>query len=653
MVLHWYDLLVLTSRFVPGNRTVPFRYELTLRNEGDEALRGFRLGFSGPARVSEGAGISNGHVVTQLSNYCEIAPPKDFVLGAGESWTVDIDRLDYALHHWTDGATTGVLITADGKGHAIRTEPTRLAHGPELHRRGVMDMPLPADLPETISIIPWPREIAVEGRRSGPHGLALHAPDSGTKAVAQSFSALATALFPGEALCRGEAEGGMPVRLALDGNLGAEAYEIDLAGQSATVAGGDATGLLYGLVTLGQMARGARTYPDRMSFPEHGRIVDGPEMGWRGCHLDVARRFYGTDEIKQFLRVMAWNKLNRFHWHLSDDEAWRVEIEAYPELTKVGAWRGHGLAIPPLLGSGPEKTGGYYSKAAIAEVVALGAQLGIEVVPEIDVPGHCYAMLIALPSLRDPGENGLYHSIQSFPNNCLNPGVEAVYPVIEAIFAEMAAMFPSRYFHVGADEVPDDAWASSPIARALLDQLGGGDAATLQAHFLQRIQAMLTGLGKVTGAWEEAAHGGGIDRQACYLVGWTTVAASQALAAEGYEVVVAPGQAYYLDMALTPDWAEPGAHWAGWASLEKTYGFDPAEGWTDEERKKLMGVQACIWSEAMTDRGVFDRLVYPRLSAIAETAWTAPKAKDFSRFSAFAGLMPSLYGTRHEVVARG
>ena len=138
------------------------------------------------------------------------------------------------------------------------------------------------------------------------------------------------------------------------------------------------------------------------------------------------------------------------------------------------------------------------------------------------------------------------------------------------------------------------------------------------------IQAFLTAKGKITGGWEEAAHGGGIDKANCYLVGWHKVEASQKLAAEGYRVVVAPAQAYYLDMALSEDWHECGAGWAGWSSLEKTYKFDPSAGWSDAEREKLMGVQACIWCEPMTDRAVFDRLVFPRLSAIAETGWTPP-----------------------------
>ncbi|MDP1732143.1 MAG: beta-N-acetylhexosaminidase [Devosia sp.] len=644
MVTDWYAGFVLESEWTKREEAGTARYRLILSNHSGAPLGNFRLGFSGPARVSDNAEVQGGYVVAQLSNFCEIAPEAGFVLQPGARWTIDVCGLDYPIRHWTDGATAGFVIFEDGATVPAITIPTRLAGSDKPRKRGTMPMPVPAGAPTPVSIIPWPKSVDVSGRRTAPPGLALRGEDEAAEQVADDFAALTQFLFPGEGLVRDEEEGGYPVDCDSDGNLGPEAYLIEFFPDGATVAGGSSRGQLYGLITLGQMLRGARLHPLSFSFPTAGRIEDAPEMAWRGCHLDVARRFYSSEEIKQFLAVLAWNKLNVFHWHLSDDEAWRVEIDAYPELTETGAWRGYGMAVPPLLGSGPERSGGYYSKQAIRDIVALGEAFGIEIVPEIDVPGHCYALLQALPRLRDPGESGVYHSIQSFPNNCLNPAVETVYPVIETIFAEMIELFPSRYFHVGADEVPAGAWGSSPKANALLAQLGKDGAAPLQAHFLRQVQAFLTSKGKITGAWEEAAQGGGIDKANCYMVGWHTVEASQKLAAEGYQVVVAPGQAYYLDMANSEDWHEAGAAWAGWSSPEKTYRFEPAAGWSAAERARLLGVQACIWCEPMTDRAVFDRLVFPRLSAIAEIGWTAPGDRNFERFSALASLMPNLYG---------
>ncbi len=640
MVADWHDGFVLRSEWLPGDEPETGRYRLTLANHTKAAVANFRLGISGPARISEAARPSNGSVVTQLSNYAELAPPAGFSLAPGAEWEIVIDRLDYPLRHWTDGAVTGFVVLSDGKSVPAITFPTARA-GSEPYRRGTMHL---MGTPAPIAIVPWPNKIAVTGSRSAPHGLSIDPSDSPPAAAA--FTELTDLLFPGEGLARAAHEDGLPVMLSRDSELGIEAYRIVFTGHGAKVEASSDIGFLYGLISLGQMARGARHERQDHTFPTGGSIDDAPAMGFRGCHLDVARRFYSVAEVSKFLAILAWNKLNRFHWHLSDDEAWRVEIGAYPRLTEIGAWRGHGMALPPLLGSGPEKSGGYYSKADVAQLVGLAGRLGIEVIPEIDVPGHCYAMLEALPQLKDPGENGLSHSIQSFPNNCLNPAVEAVYPALETIFGEMAEMFPSRYFHVGADEVPKDAWASSPKANEMRAKLGVTGANELQAAFLKRIQAFLTSRGKITGAWEEAAHGGGIDKAQCYLVGWVNVEGSQRLAAEGYEVVVAPGQTFYMDMANGVEWHEPGAGWAGWSSPEKAYRFDPTEGWGEAEKAKFMGVQGCIWSEPMTDRAVFDRLVFPRISAIAETGWTRAENKDFGRFATLSNLMPNLYGRR-------
>lgn len=619
----------------------PPLYRMMVTNRSGETLRGFRLGVSGPARINTDAQMDGGRIVRALSTYCEIAPPAGTALPPGGKWTIETADLATPIRHWTDGATAGFLILEDGSAVAARTTPTRLHGSTAERRRGTAAYPVPEQPPVSVAAIPWPETVAVSGRRTAPDGLWPIADTAMGEAAARAFSEMVGRAFPGEGLVRTLDEGGLAVWL-VEGPGGKEGYRIAFAPDGPTVTAESATGLLYGLVTLGQMLRGARLAPDRLDFPVSGSIDDKPTMGWRGCHLDVARRFYSRAEIERFLAIMAWNKLNVLHWHLSEDEAWRVEIDAYPQLTEKAAWRGHGESLPPFLGSGPERSGGFYSKADIRAIVALASQFGIDVVPEIDVPGHCYALVDALPQLRDPGENGLYHSIQHFPNNCLNPAVEATYAVLETIFTEMLELFPSRYFHLGADEVPEDAWQSSPMAKTLSERLGTSGAAPLQAHMLQRLQGFLTARGRITGAWEEASHGGGIDRENCYLVGWREMATSQKLAAAGYDVVVAPAQAYYLDMALSEDWHECGAAWAGFSSVEATYRYDPTMSWSAAERQHLLGVQACIWSEPMSDRAVFDRLVFPRLSAIAEAGWS--KAKDYDRFAALVGLTPNLYG---------
>ncbi len=658
----------LETAWQPSSEERTQTYTLTLKNLSSAPIRDFTLCVTGPGRVDPTVQIEGGTVGRRLSNFTEFLPLENFELGGGKSWTLRISALSWPFQHWTDGATGAYVAFSDGSTLSLSVEPTRsLANNAPL-KRGAEIYPVPANPPTPVAIVPWPNEVSISGKRSVPAGFALNASDPHAIAAAGAFTGLAEQLFSVEGLVRPASEGGMPVMLQVVDGFAPEAYFISFTVDIIRISASAQTGLLYGLITLGQIWRGAHLHPHAFLFPAEGDIRDVPAMGWRGLHLDVARQFYGKAEIKKLLSILAWNKINRFHWHLSDDEAWRIEIDAYPALTEVGAWRGHGLPIPPLLGSGAARTGGYYTKAAVREIVSHAKELGIEVVPEIDVPGHCFAMQEAIPELRDPQEKGSYYSVQGFPDNCLNPVREKTYEVLETIFRELIELFPFRTIHIGADEVPLGAWSGSPEALARLREIGGdamadahakrlnvitnthgaddidgSGAAVLQSVFLERIQKFLAEQGCITGGWEEAAHGNVIDKAKSYLCGWRSVEVSAALASEGYELVVCPGQVYYLDMANSPDWDEPGASWAGWSEPEKLYNFDPVEGWSDEQKKKLRGIQACIWSEPMTDRAVFDRLVFPRISALAESAWTKPADKSWERFKAVAGLMPILY----------
>ena len=659
---------LLETGWTPPAKSQPLAYALKLTNNSEEPLKDLRLVVSGPARLDPAATIENGSLVARLSNHTELAPPENFVLKPGTTWTVTAHALSYPLRHWSDGANTAYLILDDGSVAPVSVAGTVAKGDNRPLKRGAQRLPVPVDAPAPISVVPWPNKVAVGGSRPAPAGLAPRSDLASAGAAIAAFADLAQRLFPAEGLVRSASEGGAPVRFA-EADHGAEGYSIAFAGDDVLIEAAGHAGFLYGLITLGQILRGAQRHNGVFSFPASGEIVDRPRMDFRGSHLDVARQFYSTAEVSQFLAVMAWNKLNRFHWHLTEDEAWRVEIDAYPQLTEIAAWRGHGLPIPALLGSGPQRTGGYYTKQAVRQIVAQAQAYGIAVIPEIDIPGHCYALLQALPELRDPEETGEYASVQGFPNNCLNPANPKVYAFLETVFGELAELFPSKILHLGADEVPLAAWSGSPMALGLLRKLAGdkaadsharlkntignlhgadeiGESATgiLQAEFIRKAHQIIAKLGCTTGGWEEAAHGGVIDKGSSYLVGWRDVAISGKLAAAGYDIVVSPGQAYYLDMSQSVEWDEPGAGWAGWSGPRETYDFDPVKDWSDDQLEHFKGVQACIWSESMTDRAIFDRLVFPRLSAIAETAWTDWDRKSWRRFSAMAGLMPILYG---------
>jgi hexosaminidase len=326
---------------------------------------------------------------------------------------------------------------------------------------------------------------------------------------------------------------------------------------------------------------------------------------------------------------------------LTDDEGWRLEIPAYPALAEIAGWRGHGLALPPLFGSPAEKHGAVYSRAEIGGLVAHAASLGIVAVPEIDVPGHSFATLCALPQLRDPGETGAYHDVHHYTNNALNPAVEATYGFLETVFGTVADLFPSPIIHIGGDEVATGAWIGSPLARNLMRKHGWTGTAQLQSHFLKRIQKIVTELGRTTGAWEEAAQGGGIDATGSCLFAWTKAQAGLDLAKAGYDVVLMPGTRYYLDMAPGEDWWEPGAAWAGTVPLDVTYNYDPGGDWSADLLPHLKGIEAALWGEPLgQEAGLIDYLLFPRLSAVAEAAWTPAKRKNLTRFLAVQDLIP-------------
>jgi hexosaminidase len=658
----------LAARWKPASGDGPPAYVLTLTNHSTAPVSNFRLCVSGPGRVDPRDEVEGAVLTQRLSNFTELTPLDGFVLAPNAAWRIIVRALSYPLRHWSDGATSAYLVLADGSVAEVHTEPTGSSASNKPLLKGTARFAVMPAAGVPVSVIPWPNRVAVSGARPAPAGLAIEGEGAAAKAAA-AFCELCSRLFPAEGIARPVSEGGLKVRCVPGALQSPEAYKISFGGEDVVVEASHSSGFLYGLITLGQILRGARLHGEAFSFPRAGEIADQPYMKWRGSHLDVARQFYSSAEVSQFLAVMAWNKLNRFHWHLSDDEAWRVEIDAFPALNSVGSWRGHGLPIPPLLGSGPQPSGGFYSKKAVRDIVALAGSFGISVVPEIDVPGHCFAMLQSIPELRDPDETGDYSSVQGFPNNCLNPARVETYEIFQTIFDELIALFPSKIFHIGADEVPLGAWSGSPQALRRLDELGGAvmaeahralsgkvtnmhgadaiegsGAAILQAEFLERVQRFLALRGCITGGWEEAAHGGRIDKAKSYLVGWRDVEVSGRLAGEGYDIVVSPGQAYYLDMSQSAEWHEPGAGWAGWSGVRETYEFDPSRGWSQQQKEHFLGIQACIWSEPMTDRAVFDRLVFPRLSAIAETAWTLPDAKSWDRFSGTAGLMPNLYG---------
>lgn len=613
----------------------PGRLAITLVNTGDMPVSGFTLAVTSLFRIKPDSPIEGARLVDQLSNYHVLAPEEGGALEPGGRWEIVAKQISHTLRHYTYGPKSAAVTLEDGTTIVPEIAPMTLngeTGNPTIVHPGRRPLP---EGETTISVIPFPAAAEISGARELPAAIGFGEGTEIAQAAFETVKALAERLFAGEVLL-GD---GLSVQTIVRDGLSEGAYEIEFGGTVKLIASG-ADGFRQGFITLAQILRGARQHPEDFVFPAGGTISDAPRFGWRGSHLDVARQVYTVNEIEAFLDTMAWNKLNRFHIHLNDDEGWRLDVPDYPELAEKAAWRGPGELLPPLLGSPFERHGIVYRADDIREFVAYGLDLGIQTIPEIDIPGHCYCVLKALPQLADPGETGTYRSVQYFPNNALNPALEETYVFLDAVVRTLVDLFPAKWIHIGGDEVADDAWAGSPQAKSMQGPNGWQGTFQLQSYFLKRIQSLLEKYGKDTGAWEEAALGGGVDPDRSYLVAWKKSESGRDLAIGGYDVVLSPAEYAYFDIAQSTEWWEPGASWAGTVSVETCYAFDPAHDWPDEVQHKLIGVQSCLWSENLSNRKLFDHLVYPRLSAIAETAWSPREVKDFSRFMAIQTLMP-------------
>ena len=610
------------------------RLSLALWNLGADPLRPEALCYASMTRLGGGAAVEGGRLVRRFGSHVEIAAPDGLTLMPGEAWRLVLSGLTHAPQNRTQGAMAAWIETAHGP---VEADLGDLLPPEEAPRAA--PAPAPAPVPARwegppLGLLPWPTEVAVEPGPA-PH---LHPAEGRDPRPFALVAALHRRLFPAARapISLAPGPGSRPVDAGRDPRLAPGAYALAFE-NGVALRHSDGDGLRHGLVALAQMAHAAAHDP-ALGFPRAGRIADAPRFGWRGAHLDVARNMRGAAEVARLIDVLAWHRMNRLHWHLTDDEAWRLESPAFPALTEIGAVRGRGRPLAPQFADGPNGQSGAYSVAEARALVAHAAALGVEVVPEIDAPGHATALLAAIPDLRDPGEApGRYASIQGHADNALNPALPRTYEVLETILGEAADLFPSGVLHLGGDEVPPGAWSGSPAARALAEREGLGGATGLQAHFTRRVRGIVEGLGRRMGGWDECAEGG--LEPGVLLFAWRDEAKVGELVAAGHDVVATPGQALYLDMVDRPGWDAAGTSWAGPVSARTTYGYDPGE---PAGPGRLHGVQLCLWAEHFGTLARLRAAAHPRLSAAAEVAWTAPEAKSWARFERLAPLMPTV-----------
>ncbi|MFC8142288.1 beta-N-acetylhexosaminidase [Streptomyces paradoxus] len=472
----------------------------------------------------------------------------------------------------------------------------------------------------------------------------LHA-DTGTESVGHWLSAAlrqATGLPLREGRERDDA-GGDGIALRLGPAVGPEEYRLVSDGNGVLIEGGSAAGVFWGAQTLRQLLgpdayrRAAPLGRDRAWTVPYLTIEDGPRFRWRGLMLDVARHFMPKEGVLRYLDLMAAHKLNVLHFHLTDDQGWRIEIERHPRLTEIGSWRARtktGHRASPLWEDKPH--GGYYTQDDIREIVAYAAERHITVVPEIDVPGHSQAAIAAYPEL---GNTDVIDTtaLSVWDTWGINPNVLAptdnTLRFYEGVFEEVLGLFPSEFVHIGGDECPKDQWRSSRTAQARIRELGLADEDELQSWFIGHFDTWLAERGRRLIGWDEILEGGLAEGAA--VSSWRGYAGGIAAARAGHDVVMCPEQQVYLDHRQDPGPEEPVP--IGWVrTLEDVYRFEPVPPeLTPEEARHVLGTQANLWTEVMEDHARVDYQAFPRLAAFAEVAWSAlpaPAERDFAGF---------------------
>ena len=431
------------------------------------------------------------------------------------------------------------------------------------------------------------------------------------------------------------------IRFVTDESLPAEGYELNVDGEGIEVRASQFPGFLYALQSLGQLlpaaVYGTEPAPDAAWEVPCVKIADAPRFAYRGMHLDVARHFFSVDEVKRYIDVMAIHKLNTLHWHLTDDQGWRIEIKRYPELTAVGSIRKATVVRKEWGTYDDTPYGGFYTQDEIRDVVEYAADRGVTVIPEIDLPGHMLAALTAYPELGCTGGPYEVWGRWGVADDVLCPGREKTFEFLEGVLTEVMELFPSEYIHIGGDECPKVRWEKCPRCQAKIRQLGLKDDGEhtaehyLQSYVTDRIGKFLAQHGRRIIGWDEILEGRAPSD--AVVMSWRGSEGGIAAAKLGHDVIMTPNSHFYFDyyQSLDTD-AEPFGI-GGYIPMEQVYSYDPAfPELTPEQQKHILGVQANLWTEYVLSDEHLEYMLLPRLAALSEVQWCLPETKDWNRF---------------------
>lgn len=425
-----------------------------------------------------------------------------------------------------------------------------------------------------------------------------------------------------------------------------EAYRMSVSSEGVLIDGASAAGNFYGIQTLRKAVATALPSVDgktskgrdiHISLPA-GVVSDFPRFPYRGAHLDVARHFFPLDSVKRYVDILALHNCNRFHWHLTDDQGWRIEIPSYPRLTEVGSQRSGTCIGHEMNTSDSIPYGGYFTRAEAEELVRYAADRHITVIPEIDLPGHMLGALAAYPHLGCVGKDYEVWRRWGVADDILCAGRDSTYTFIADILNEIADIFPSEYIHIGGDEAPKVRWEECPRCQAKIEALGlasdshSSKEQKLQTHVMQYASDVLKQRGRRIIGWEEMMEGG--LPEGASVMSWLGVEGGHKAARMGHDAILSPMQYCYLDYYQSLDRANEPDAIGGFLPLERVYQLNPIPAdFTPEEAAHIIGVQGNLWTEYIPSFSQVQYMLLPRLAAVSETQWAAQEKKDFKRFA--------------------
>ena len=498
---------------------------------------------------------------------------------------------------------------------------------------------------QTINVVPYPNEVQIKSGEFCVAGADVKydaAADERTKALIEAF-AQQLSLVTGAESAVSEDNG--EIAFILDAEMPHEAYTLNVTKKGVEVKASGLNGFNYAIQTIKQMLPvevfGKVAAADKEWTLPCVKINDAPRFGYRGLHMDVSRHFFDMDEVKRYLDIMEVHKLNTLHWHITDDQGWRLEIKKYPRLTEVGAVRkqtlvGH-LFDSEVYDGTPYGEGCYFTQDQVREILDYAAGKGITVIPEIDLPGHMLAALAAYPELGCTGGPYDVWGKWGVADDVLCVGKEKTMQFLEDVLTEVCELFPAEYVHIGGDECPKVRWEKCPHCQAKIAELGLKDDDRFQAeHYLQgyvtsRMEKFLAEKGKKLIGWDEILEGELAPNAT--VMSWRGVAGGLQAVRMGHDAIMTPNTFFYLDYYQSLDKENEPLAIGGYLPVEKCYSYEPTvEGMTDEEKAHILGVQANLWTEYIATPDHLHYMLLPRLAALAEVQWCQPEVKSWERF---------------------